>query len=429
LLLSGLTFGAISGCSDSYPEDLKYAPRTDPLCMEGRGNNKAGVDPQGIDSPGPRGWADTLISYEKLNEGKTKLLDARKLPSGLRSDLDKLLLEYFGTPAKPIVKNGDTDENKPLKLDSATLAKGSQHYRRQCMHCHGVSGDGRGPTGYWVNPHPRDYRQGVFKFISSKLEMVGRKAARADLIRVMRQGIDGTAMPAFGLLSNDELEELASYVIHLSMRGEMEFGVMEAALQDDPMPKSGSEFKVSNLTIDATGLKDYFEAKQAQLFDQWLQSQEVMSIKLTYDDYLRERRKPATQSDDDAHAQAVVRGFTSFQINGCLGCHWDYGRKRNYKWEVWGTVARPADLTINIYRGGRRPIDFYYRFRGGIDSCGMARVSEAVVPDEEKQGKSPDEIQKLVDQRIWDLVEFTIAAPYPAMLERAGIKEKIYAGE
>jgi hypothetical protein len=59
------------------------------------------------------------------------------------------------------------DAVKNLKLDPDTLARGSSLYRLQCLHCHGLSGNGRGPTAAWVNPHPRDYRSGVFKFTSS----------------------------------------------------------------------------------------------------------------------------------------------------------------------------------------------------------------------------------------------------------------------
>src|SRR5256885_676985 len=47
---------------------------------------------------------------------------------------------------------------KALRLDEATLAEGSRLYRQECLHCHGLEGNGRGPTGYWVNPPPRDYR-------------------------------------------------------------------------------------------------------------------------------------------------------------------------------------------------------------------------------------------------------------------------------
>ncbi len=40
-------------------------------------------------------------------------------------------------------------------------------YRRHCLHCHGVSGAGDGPTAPFLYPRPRDYRKGLFKFTST----------------------------------------------------------------------------------------------------------------------------------------------------------------------------------------------------------------------------------------------------------------------
>src|SRR5205085_2022380 len=107
-----------------------------------------------------------------------------------------------------------------LKLDRKTLEKGSAIFRKQCLHCHGLPGDGRGPTGPWVNPHPRDFRQGFFKFASTD-PAIG-KPRREDIRRTLLNGIDGTSMPSFHLLPADDLENLISYVIHLSIRGEAE---------------------------------------------------------------------------------------------------------------------------------------------------------------------------------------------------------------
>ena len=432
LLLAGLAVSAISGCADGYPDDLKYPLRTDLLSLEGRGENND-LTPPGIDSPGPKGWSALLDTYRSSAKGKKNILDPHDLSGKLRSDLDTLLNEYFGTPAKPKVKTvGDDDAEKAeaLKLDADTLAAGSKLYRRQCLHCHGVSGDGRGPTGYWINPHPRDYRSGIFKFMSSKAGgIMTRRPRRADLVRVMRQGIDGSAMPAFELLSQDELEQLASYVIHLSMRGEMEFAVLQAALTATPSPKSGADFTSSDRTLDeeASSLSEYFKLKQPFILKIWAQSQkDPMSPKPDYEKYLKSRRENAAMTEDKVHAQNVRKGFTYFQTVGCLACHLDYGRKRNYKWEVWGTVTRAADLTLGIYRGGRRPIDIYYRIRGGIDSCGMPAVEDTILSTEEQN--SPNRLE-LIDERIWDLVEFVIALPYPAMLDNAGIKDKIYPGD
>ncbi|MBV8313662.1 MAG: cytochrome c, partial [Planctomycetaceae bacterium] len=48
-------------------------------------------------------------------------------------------------------------------------------YRRHCLHCHGVSGAGDGPTAEFLYPRPRDYRKGLFKFTSTPL---GEKPTR-----------------------------------------------------------------------------------------------------------------------------------------------------------------------------------------------------------------------------------------------------------
>ena len=56
---------------------------------------------------------------------------------------------------------------------------------------------------------------------------------KEDLLRTLSRGIEGTTMPSFGLLHHQELEDLASYVIHLSLRGETEFRIMEQILKDD----------------------------------------------------------------------------------------------------------------------------------------------------------------------------------------------------
>ena len=74
----------------------------------------------------------------------------------------------------------------------APIRGGYAIYREQCLHCHGVSGDGNGPTAPFLWPVPRDYRPGVFKFTSTNGSDRGSKPTRDDLRRTMRQGISGT---------------------------------------------------------------------------------------------------------------------------------------------------------------------------------------------------------------------------------------------
>src|SRR5262249_27791410 len=77
---------------------------------------------------------------------------------------------------------------------------GSGLYRRNCLHCHGVSGAGDGPTAPFLYPPPRDYRRGIFKFTSTPYMA---RPARDDLRRTIRNGLHGTSMPAFHSLMTD----------------------------------------------------------------------------------------------------------------------------------------------------------------------------------------------------------------------------------
>ena len=70
-----------------------------------------------------------------------------------------------------------------------------------------------------LNPYPRDYRPGVFKFKST---YTAAEPTDDDLHTSSDDGVPGTAMPSFALLPPDEVEALVEYVKYLSIRGQME---------------------------------------------------------------------------------------------------------------------------------------------------------------------------------------------------------------
>jgi mono/diheme cytochrome c family protein len=51
------------------------------------------------------------------------------------------------------------------------LEKGKQVYTIYCVTCHGASGDGKGPVGVTLNPPPRDFTAGDFKFGDSDADI------------------------------------------------------------------------------------------------------------------------------------------------------------------------------------------------------------------------------------------------------------------
>ena len=198
---------------------------------------------------GPGQLEESIRTASKLPGAEKASFDPSKLNNKERRQLNEALETIFGTPASPRVEIASEAVND-LSLDPKALRRGSLHYRRHCLHCHGLAGDGRGPTGPWISPHPRDYRSGVFKFISTSPDLGGYKARRADLLRTLRVGIDGTSMPSFALLPETELEDLVSYVIHLSIRGETELKTIFGTLAPPINAIDSAKKKIDNPSND-----------------------------------------------------------------------------------------------------------------------------------------------------------------------------------
>ncbi len=382
----------LSGCDlESYPPELTYPLRSDPIVTSPPGSTR-------WDTTLP-GKLETHIAHlaDPGIDGKT--LDPAKLKPEDRGKLDQALNDIFGTPAAPRVflKGADDDIKariQDLKLDEKTLEHGSRVYRRHCMHCHGVTGDGRGPTGPWVNPTPRDYRQGLFKFMSTDVRVNNRKPRREDIQRTLEHGIEGTSMPSFGLLEEKEKEALVSYIIHLSVRGECERYTMEPLL-------------------DGSGLEGTVPESVADLLGNLLKA---------WGDSNAKGIEPGEYRFKEHDEASIRRGYTLFTdprgAASCINCHVDFGRQAPFRYDKWGTLVRPANLTSGVYRGGRRPIDIYWRIRGGIDPSQMPRA------DFDDKTANKDQWRDNADP-YWDLVNFIQALPYPKMLPD-DIRENIY---
>ena len=79
----------------------------------------------------------------------------------------------------------------------------------------------------------------------------------------------------------------------------------------------------------------------------------------------------------------------------------------NQKPDDWGNAVQPANLNRGVYKGGRRPLDIFWRVAKGINGAQMP----AHYP-------SP-----LNEQKVWDVVNFVLALPYePELLENAGTR-------
>ena len=139
----------------------------------------------------------------------------------------------FGTPNDPRLPKVVADDqelasivnmDRLVRASGPIQAEGRGLYRKHCVVCHGVTGNGLGPTAAVQVPYPRDYRMGVFKFKSTPR---GVKPTRDDIANSIRVGIGGTAMKALREMTEDtiteeDIQSLTDYVIYLSWRGELE---------------------------------------------------------------------------------------------------------------------------------------------------------------------------------------------------------------
>ncbi|MCE9603770.1 MAG: cytochrome c [Planctomycetia bacterium] len=351
-----------------------------------------------------------------------------------RTELQKKLTDTLEPAAKKFAAAPATDEAKLKAEAEVGAAKGSLEdlnmqiesysvlqkglYRQHCVHCHGTTGDGAGPTALFLNPYPRDYRQGIFKFKATERSA---KPTHADLTRILVDGIPDTAMPSFRLLAPDEIDALIEYVKYLSIRGEAEQALKDKIFGDEKL------LPPNRAVLVKTALKD--------VVDTWAEAEtKIVAPGGAY--------TPGT--DQDAWLKAGEALFAG-QKGQCFTCHgttgigdgrkrseplydfWNKDKKFKLKSEeIAAALAKgnkveaqsltnirnswllpemqqfPRNLRLNRIRFGRAPLDIYRRIFVGINGTEMPGAGPP----------SPGQPAKLTDQEIWQLVDYVLTLPF-----------------
>ncbi len=87
---------------------------------------------------------------------------------------------------------------------------GRAAYERWCAGCHGVEGRGDGPAAATMLPRPRDFTTGLYQIRTTPS---GALPTDADILRVIDEGMPGTAMPGWrDQLSQEAREALVDYL-------------------------------------------------------------------------------------------------------------------------------------------------------------------------------------------------------------------------
>ncbi|MDP6656824.1 MAG: c-type cytochrome [Nitrospinaceae bacterium] len=96
----------------------------------------------------------------------------------------------------------------PVKQD--LLEKGKKVYFKRCVWCHGVEGGGDGPSADRLFTRPRNFIPGTFKI---RVTDSGQLPTDNDLIKTVKNGLPGSAMPAWGeFLKEDEIQAVVQFV-------------------------------------------------------------------------------------------------------------------------------------------------------------------------------------------------------------------------
>jgi mono/diheme cytochrome c family protein len=87
---------------------------------------------------------------------------------------------------------------------------GETIYQERCSFCHGENGDGNGPVAPYLSPRPRDFTTGQFRF---RTTASGELPLHEDVVKIVREGVHGTAMPAWAnILTEAEIEAVVNYL-------------------------------------------------------------------------------------------------------------------------------------------------------------------------------------------------------------------------
>lgn len=230
----------------------------------------------------------------------------------MRPTFPTLRLLFLATLFAAVVRAGAAAE--PVTLDYNLYAEGKYVYERNCILCHGVRGDGEGELSKDLQPKPRSFREGMFKFRSTPSGML---PTEEDLRVTIRGGLTGTAMGMFTQFQDDEVRAVIEYLKSFSRR--------------------------------------------------WRKAE-------NYAEPVKLPETPKWFTDDKARAAHMPTGRLLFE-NICATCH---GPKADGNGptaptlkDIWNLPSKPSDLRQPHLRCGDRPIDVYRVLATGLNGTPM----------------------------------------------------------
>ena len=222
--------------------------------------------------------------------------------------------------------------SRPMpEATEAFVEKGRATYMERCSFCHGLLGDGEGPAAKYLDPRPRDFTLGTFKFRTTQS---GQLPTDADLFRTVSRGLPGTAMQSF---DSD-----------LFKNGLSEAGRWQVIAYIKTFAK---EFEDPDLDPIKTG--------------------KVVALPANRPPYSPE---------------LVAKGKEAFKKAKCFSCHGMLGRgdgNKEFRKDDWGFPIRIRNVTHPWkIKAGSEVEDIYMRFSTGINGTPMPSFVKSMNEDE-----------------------------------------------
>jgi mono/diheme cytochrome c family protein len=274
------------------------------------------------------------------------------------------------------------------------LNSGRLLYQEYCRACHGDEGDGRGPAAYSYWPPPRDFRSALFKFAGVS---EGDLPGDAELIRVVRHGLNGTAMLPWDL-ADDEIGSIVQYI--------KTFSPDKKGFRHPRKKPVSPEIPADPFAVMPAGA-----LWDDRAFAEWASEQARQGAAVPTDPQGIARWRQDKRAQARARqAEAISRGEERYHSGGCQLCHPAYsGPDQLARWggqlrasvpfdpepkfsRSYGVVLVPPDFLRHRVRSAIEyrdeagalhydPRDFYRVIASGIP--GTAMPSWAALPAEE----------------------------------------------
>ena len=128
-------------------------------------------------------------------------------------------------------------------------SSGRRTYETYCIGCHGQNGLGDGEASSFLNPKPRNFVRGDYKYFH--MGEPGPLPSDESLKITIRNGLAGSSMPAFPLLTDQEIRDVATYIKSLREGGWAEVETTQAASGASPFEGETAEEIFANAGCNA----------------------------------------------------------------------------------------------------------------------------------------------------------------------------------